>query len=130
MSDIKNYKLVFIDVTGNKSGQFYAYFTDKKITGKNWGVSPFHLEAEAPETKNDTGEMDVLKIVFERPIDCIFPNEDFLSLEGSIVEVIDKEVCQYSVDLINEGVVPWISGRKRCVWAGESLRDFLTYIEE
>ena len=87
----------------------FAYFTDnfESQTGDDWNDKPYQYNAGLPSTHSSS----IKRIAFDSPLET--PDEKY-----------NKD---FSVNEINSGVVPWLSGENEndSIYAGTRWEEFI-----
>ena len=113
----KDLKLCYID-------NCFAYFTtqDLKVQcGDDWDDAPYEHNAGAPYLPKESEDYKIVKVAFESS--AYTPDSEHLN-------------SPYSVDDINDKVVPWLKYKDyktnefKVLFAGATLTEFINYIED
>jgi len=120
---LHTYKLCYVE-------DYRAYFTTQPLLeqwGDDWNDAPYEHNAGAPyeygdhDRKEGRKAWDIISVFFTGNLDT--PDEGYRN-------------SPYSVEIINKGGVPWlatpdyVAGPKVSIYAGTSLPDFMSRINE
>lgn len=113
---MKEFKLCYVD--GNK-----AFFTDnfEKQWGDDWNDAPYEHNAEEPYTnyfENSVKyKIEIKEVYFEIPYYNYLPCDNYSN-------------SPYSVEMINNGAIAWITTEDFFIKAGTSIEEFVKIIKD